>query len=151
MATESPTPVRAPQRGAREFLVRHREKVRYLVVGAWNTLFAYSCFSVLYFLLHDSLAPSAILLIASAIASVNGYLAFRRFVFAPMRHPVLEYLRFQVVYLPILLLNLVLLPLALTYSNLNAYVIQAGFAVFAIVAAYLGNKYFTFRRPGTGG
>jgi putative flippase GtrA len=143
-------PVRAIRRWRLRYWPGHREKARYLVVGAWNTLFAYLCFSILYYLLHERLAPSAILAIAYAVTSTNGYLTFRHLVFAPVRHPMVEYLRYQVVYAPILGLNLVVLPLALTYSQFNAYVIQAMFAIFAIVAAYLGNKYFTFRRPKAG-
>ena len=54
---------------------------------------------------------------------------------------------FQVVYLPLLAINLVVLPLMLACTSLNAYVVQALFAVFSVVASYVGNKYFTFRRP----
>jgi putative flippase GtrA len=126
---------------------RHREKVMYLVVGGWNSVVAYGCFAVLYYLLNERLAPSVIVAIAYAVASVNGYLTFRYLVFTPVRHPVVEYMRYQAVYLPILAVNLVALPLALTYTSLNAYVIQALLAFFAIVAAYVGNKYFAFRKP----
>jgi hypothetical protein len=55
--------------------------------------------------------------------------------------------RYQAVYLPILALNLVALPLALTYTNLSAYFVQALFGIFAVVGAYVGNKYFAFRQP----
>jgi putative flippase GtrA len=119
----------------------------YLVVGGWNTLFAYGCFSLLYYLLHRRLAPSVVLVIAYVIASPNGFLTFRYLVFAPAMHPVVEYLRYQAVYLPILGLNLLVLPLALEHSTLNAYVVQALFVIFAVIAAYLGNKYFAFRKP----
>jgi putative flippase GtrA len=125
---------------------RHRQKVMYLVVGGWNSFFVYACFAVLYFLLNEHLAPSAILAIAYVVASVNGYLTFRYLVFSPVRHPVVEYVRYQAVYVPIQVLNLVALPLALMYTNLSAYIAQALFAPFAVVAAYLGNKYFTFRK-----
>jgi putative flippase GtrA len=118
----------------------------YLVVGGWNSVVAYGCFAVLYYLLNERLAPSAIVAIAYAVASVNGYLTFRNFVFTPVRHPVVEYMRYQAVYLPILAANLVALPLALTHTNLSAYMIQALLAVFAVVAAYVGNKYFAFRK-----
>jgi putative flippase GtrA len=128
---------------------RHREKVMYLIVGGWNSVFAYACFAIFYQLLSDRLAPSVILTCSFATASVNGYLTFRYLVFGPTRHPVVEYLRYQVVYLPILAVNLVVLPLALMYTTLNAYIVQALFAVFAVVAAYVGNKYFTFRKPKT--
>jgi putative flippase GtrA len=125
---------------------RHREKVMYLIVGGWNSFFVYACFSVLYFLLNEHLAPSAILAIAYVVASVNGYLTFRYLVFSPVRHPVVEYVRYQAVYVPIQVFNLLALPLALTYTTLSAYFVQALFAPFAVVAAYLGNKYFTFRK-----
>lgn len=119
----------------------------YLVVGGWNTLFTYGCFAVLYYLLNERLAPSAIVAITYAVASVNGYLTFRHLVFTPVRHPVVEYMRYQAVYLPILALNLVALPLALTYTNLGAYIAQALLGLFAVVAGYVGNKYFAFRKP----
>src|SRR5450759_220298 len=126
---------------------RHREKVMYLVVGAWNTLFTYACFAVLYYFLHERLASWAILTIVWAVASVNGYLTFRYLVFTPVRHPVVEYVRYQAVYLPILAVNLVALPLAMTYTNLSAYVVQALLAIFVGVTAYVGNKHFAFRKP----
>jgi putative flippase GtrA len=121
--------------------------VTYLVVGGWNSLFSYGSFVILYFLLEGRAEPSEILAIAYVIASVNGYLMFRRFVFAPVRSPLVEYVRYQAVYLPIFAVNLVALPVALRYTSLSAYAIQALFAVFAIVASYLGNKYFAFRKP----
>jgi putative flippase GtrA len=130
---------------------RHRDKVMYLVVGAWNTLFTYGCFSLLYYLLREHLPSWGILAISFAIASIMGFLTMRYLVFAPVTHPLIEYLRYQAVYLPLLIVNLVVLPLALRYSELNAYVIQALFAVFAVIASYLGNKYFTFRKPRTTG
>ena len=125
---------------------RHRDKVAYLVVGGWNSFLYYGCFAVLYFLFNERLVPSAILLIAYLIATMNGYLTFRFLVFAPVRHPVVEYLRYQAVYLPILALNMLVLPLALS-MNVSPYIAQALCGVFALVAAYLGNKYFVFRRP----
>ena len=57
-------------------------------------------------------------------------------------------LRFQFVYLPLLLVNMVVLPLALAYTPLNAYAVQALFAMVTVVAGYLGNKHFAFRRSG---
>lgn len=120
----------------------------YLVVGGWNTLVTYACFSVLYYLLHASVHPSLILALSYVVASINGFLGFRYLVFKPAGHGLVEYAKYQVVYVPILVLNMVGLPLALQHTSLNAYAIQAFFAVFAVVASYLGNKYFTFRRLG---
>ena len=125
----------------------HREKILYLVVGAWNTLVQYAVFSVCWFLLHQHLHPDLVLLVAYLIASVNGFLGFRYIVFRSRGHVFIEYLKFQVVYLPLLMVNMVVLPVLLAYTPLNAYVVQALFAAFAVVAGYLGNRYFAFHKP----
>jgi putative flippase GtrA len=137
--------LRSPSAGAWQ---DHREKVLYLVVGAWNTLFSYACFSLLYYLLNEHVFSSVILVASYVLASINGFLGFRYIVFQSRGHPVAEYLRFQLVYLPLLVVNAIALPLFLAYTDLNAYVVQAGWAVFSVIAGYLGNKYFTFRRRG---
>jgi putative flippase GtrA len=141
--------MKAVQRWRLEYWPRHREKVMYLVVGGWNSLFTYCCFVVLYYFLNGILAPAAILVLVWAIATMNGYLTFRRFVFAPARNSIVEYLRYQAVYLPILAVNLVALPLGLAYTSFSPYLIQAVISAFAVVAAYFGNKYFVFSRPRT--
>ena len=125
----------------------HREKLLYLLVGVWNTLFSYACFALLYYLLQDDLHPSLILALGYAISSVNGFLGYRYIVFRAAGHPLAQYVRFQFVYLPLLLVNMVILPLALAYTTLNAYAVQALFAVVTVVAGYLGNKHFAFRAP----
>jgi putative flippase GtrA len=130
----------------------HREKILYLVVGGWNTLFQYAVFSACWYLLHQHVHPDVVLLIAYLIGSVNGFIGFRYVVFRSQGKPLREYVKYQLVYGPILLTNMLVLPLALKYSSLNAYVVQALFAVFAVVMGYLGSKYFAFRRaPGPTG
>src|SRR5450759_4493480 len=98
---------------ATNLLTAHREKLLYLVVGGWNTLFQYGVFSLCWYLLSPVWPPIPILLISYLIASVNGFLGFRYIVFKPKRHPLLECLTFQVVYVPLLVLNMVGLPLLL--------------------------------------
>lgn len=124
---------------------RHREKMLYVLVGGWNTLVQYAIFALCWYLFHDDLSAEVILVVSYLIGSVNGFLCFRYIVFRPARHPFLEYLRFQVIYVPLLLLNMLVLPLLLRHTSLNAYAIQGLWVVFVVVAGYLGNKYFTFR------
>jgi len=126
----------------------HREKLLYLVVGGWNTLFQYASFALLYYLLSGLLFSSVILFVSYVLSSINGFLGFRLIVFKSKGHPVVEYLKFQLVYVPLLAINMILLPLMLAYTPLNAYVVQALFAVVSVVMGYFGNKYFTFRETG---
>jgi len=140
-----------PVKASRWLWRAHRERVLYLLVGVWNTLFAYGCFALCYYLLHDYVFSSLIVLITYVFGSVNGFIGFRYVVFRSGQHPLLEYAKYQLVYGPLLALNMLLLPLALAYSRLNAYAIQALFGLFAIVVGYLGNKYFAFRGERGGG
>ncbi len=121
-------------------LLDHREKILYLVVGGWNTLFQYLSFSLLYYLLHAHVYSSVILAMSYVLSSVNGFLGFRYVVFQSKGHPISEYVRFQLVYVPLLLVNMVALPLFLAYTDLNAYVVQAGFAVFAVISGLPGQQ-----------
>jgi putative flippase GtrA len=124
----------------------HREKVLYLLVGMWNTLFQWASFSLFYYLLHDYIFSSWILVITKIFASTNGFLCYRYIVFGSRGHPLKEFLRFQLVWLPIFVVNLVVLPLALEYTSLSAYLIQALFAVVSVIVGFIGNKYFTFQK-----
>lgn len=125
--------------------LNHREPILFLVVGGWNTLFQYACFSLLYYLLHDSLHADVIVVISYLIASINGFLCFRRFVFRTSDHSFTRYLRYNLIYVPLLLVYMFLLPLALAHQFLSAYAMQALFTVTAIALGYVGNKYFAFR------
>ena len=130
---------------------RHREKILYVLVGGWNTLVQYAVFSLCWYFFHDRLPVDVILLVSYLVGSVNGFFCFRYIVFKPVRHPALEYLRFQVVYVPLLICNMLVLPWFLRNTPLNAYAIQGLWVVFVVVAGYLGNKYFTFGGFGRSG
>lgn len=135
-------------RVVRELLVHRREQILFLVVGGWNTLFGYAIFALLYWLLHTLLPVTAILLVSYAVAFINNFLCYKYIVFRTRGGHVGEILRFMVVYVPILLANLIVLPLALRTLPLNAYVVQGIYTVVVVLLSYLGLKLFTFRDPG---
>jgi putative flippase GtrA len=124
----------------------HKQKILFLLVGGWNTAFQYGVFALCWYLLGSHLHSVLVLLISYLIASVNGFLGFRYVVFGPARHPLIEYLRFQLIYIPLLALNMVALPLLLEHTAINAYVAQASLIVVVVIGSYVGNKYFTFRK-----
>jgi putative flippase GtrA len=127
------------------FYFRYREQVLYLVVGGWNTVFGYGVWALLQYLLGDYLPYLVVLVLAWPINVLNAYLGYRYIVFRS-RGPVLNELpRFSLVYLLTLLVNLALLPVALSMLPFNIYVIQALFTGVVVVCSYLGHKYYSFR------
>lgn len=127
------------------FYFRRREQVLYLVVGGWNTVFGYGVWALMQYLLGDYLHYLVIVVLSWPIAVLNAYLGYRFIVFRS-RGPVLRELpRFSLIYLATLLVNLALLPVALSVLPFNIYVIQALFTAAVVVCSFLGHKYYSFR------
>ena len=126
-------------------LLGYREQIHYLAVGAWNTLFGYLNFAVLYYLLHIVLPVAVILVISYVLSIANAYVCYRYIVFRSRGIVWKELPRFSSIYLVALAANLIVLPLALKTLPLNAYVIQALFTLAVVLLSYLAHKYFSFR------
>lgn len=125
-------------------LARHREKLLYLVVGGWNTVFGYALYVALVSVLgRDNywwlLIPSNI------IAVTHNYFTYKLIVFRTRGRWMKEYVKFWIVYLPYLGANLLLLPALVSFLQLDPRLAQAAFTLVAFVITYLGHKYFTFR------
>jgi len=127
------------------FLGRRREQGLYLVVGAWNTVFAYTEWAVLQFLLQDVLPYLVILVLAWPLAVLNAYLCYRHFVFRSTGSMRRELPRFSLVYVATLVGGLVALPVLLRMLGLNIYVTQAGYTAVVVALSYLAHKFFSFR------
>jgi putative flippase GtrA len=127
-----------------EFVLRRREQLLYLVVGAWNTVFGYTVWALMQYVLGDTLNYLVILLLSWAIAVLNAYVGHRYIVFRS-RGPILRELpRFSLVYVATLVANLALLPIALRVLPFSIYVDQALFLAVVVVGSYLGHKYYSF-------
>ena len=127
------------------FYFRRREQLLYLAVGGWNTVFGYSVWALLQYLLGDHLHYLVVIVLSWPFAVLNAYLGYRCIVFRSQGPVLKELPRFSLVYLATLLVNLALLPVALRILPFNIYVIQALFTGIVVVCSYLGHKYYSFR------
>lgn len=125
-------------------LPRYREQFLYLAVGAWNTLFGYAVFAVLYYFLHGSASNSVIIVMSYVISIANAYLGYRYIVFRSHGRVLRELPRFSAVYVLTMVVNLIFFPLALETLPGSAYLVQAIFTAGVVVASYLGHRYFSF-------
>jgi putative flippase GtrA len=121
-----------------------RVQVLYLVVGAWNTAFAYAEWAGLQYALQDHLHYLAILVLAWPLAVLNAYACYRRFVFRSSRSVRQELPRFSLVYFGTLVAGLAALPFLLRTLPFNIYVIQAGYTFVVVVLSYLAHRFFSF-------
>jgi len=124
----------------------HRQKLLYLVVGGWNTLFGYGSFAALYYLLRDRLSYAPIFIASYALAMLNAYWGYKLVVFKSPGRFHQEFPRFAIVYVIALGVNLVVFPWLTKTLGLNPYLSQAVFTVALVICTYIVNKRFSFRQ-----
>lgn len=123
----------------------YREQVLYLAVGAWNTLFGYGVFVVLYYLAAGRVSASVVIVASYVVAVLSAYVGYRYVAFRSHDGVFREFPRFAAVYLVTLIANLVFFPVALRLLPLSTYAVQALFTVGVVIVSYLGHRYFSFR------
>ena len=127
------------------FLAPHGEKLQYLVVGAFNTVFGYAVWAALYHLLSHRVGYAPVLVLSYTIAIGNAYVWYRVVVFRSHGSVWRELPRFSTVYLATMVVNLIAFPIAVRRLPLNAYAIQALFTLGVVIASYAAHKNFSFR------
>lgn len=124
---------------------KHETKIKYLVVGGWNTIFGYMAFALLYFVFNRYLHINLILIFSYILSITNAYLGYKLFVFKTKGNYLREYFRFYLVYGPILLLNLLFLPVMVRFLKISPLLIQGSFVFITVALSYFGHKNFSFK------
>lgn len=123
-----------------------RTEFRFLVAGAWNTLFGYLAFLVVYAIAGEEVHIGIVLSISYAISLVQAYLVQRLLVFRSTGAVRREFGRFALASLVIFLANLAALPVALHLTDISAPILQGGFVIVSTIASYLAHKHYSFAR-----
>jgi putative flippase GtrA len=135
--------------GLARFLgLRHDQRVAFIGVGAFNTVFGALVFAGLELTLGRAAGYMIVLLIAHVIAVICAFFMHRRFVFRVQGNVLIDLMRFETVYLGALGINAVLLPLLVEVGGLP--VIPSQFLIVGVTAviSFFGHRHFSFRRPG---
>jgi putative flippase GtrA len=137
--------------------------LRYLLVGGWNTVFGYSMFAGIFFLVHKVQIPKPNVywqILTAQVVSIPinitvSYLGYKLIVFKTKGNYLKEWLKSVAVYGTSFLPGLVLLPLVvkllLYVPHINGRAPYIGNALLIAVGAiysFLGHKHLTFRRSG---
>lgn len=122
------------------------ETLRFLAVGGFNTFLGFGLFALLQFLVGDQIGEVLVLLLAHLGASTIAFILHRRVTFRVSGNILVDYLRFQTVFVIPIGINLVILPFLTRIVGINVYVAQALITVMTVLISYFGHKYFSFRR-----
>lgn len=123
------------------------EKIRYLLVGGYNTVFGYILFVLLLILLKDRVHYLIVLVVSHVISVANAYLAYKFLVFKTQGHWLHEFVKVNMVYLGVLAINLVALPAMVELLAIKPAIGQAWFVTITVIVSYLGHKHFSFKTP----
>lgn len=128
------------------------QRVRFLIVGGFNTAFGFLVFVAVDLTLGSALNPTGevvssvvTLVVSHLIAAIVAFILYRRLVFRVSGNVVIDFLRFETVYLVPLAVNIVILP-ALVVWGMNRILAQAIILVTMTIFSYLGHRFFSFRR-----
>ena len=124
---------------------QHKEKIQYLITGAWNTFFGYGAFALLHYLFNDKINDYFILTISYILSITNAYIWYKLLVFKTKGNIVKEYLRFYFVYIWVYFMNIILLPVFIKLFHGNIYISQAVIVMLITAMSYMGHKKFTFK------
>ncbi|MDQ0743796.1 putative flippase GtrA [Clavibacter sp. B3I6] len=134
------------------------ERVAFLLVGGFNTAFAFLLFAGLAATAGAALDAAGRPVLGSlvplagsyAVAVLVAFVLYRRLVFRVRGHVLRDLARFVSVYVVSISLNAVALPL-LVAVGVPRLVAQALIVVAITLISYVGHRWFSFRRPRGGG
>lgn len=124
----------------------HREKINFLLIGIWNTVFGYFTFVALYYLLNHIVHYVLLLIISNIISITNAFVGYKLFVFKTKGNYLKEYFRFYLVYGVSILLNIIMLPIVVETFKISPVLAQPGFIFITVIVSYFGHKNFSFRK-----
>ncbi|MHB1136901.1 MAG: GtrA family protein [Coriobacteriia bacterium] len=128
---------------------RHGEKLRFLVVGGWNTLFSVAILWVLDQLIPydpQSILQKELVLVASWVISVTqNFFTFKLLVFRTKGNWLREYAKMYMIYAVTFVVQSVLMQLISYVFGLSVFWANLPTILVVTIMSYVGHKYFTFR------
>jgi putative flippase GtrA len=127
------------------FWFKINDKIRFLLVGGYNTLFSFLLFCLLQTLLSGIFHYIVILLFCHLISVFNSFVSLKYFVFRSPKNFLNEYLKVNIVYAVYFVLNALLLYSLKDLFGINIYIAQLLCIIILTVASYFSHKYFSFK------
>jgi putative flippase GtrA len=120
-------------------------KIRFLLVGALNTVVGLTVFPALYFLVIPLQIHYLLILVISQIMCVSfSFMTSKFLVFRTSGNYLRESAKFITFHLTLFLLNLAALPVLIEFAGIHPIWAQMLFTVLVIVSSYFWHSYITF-------
>lgn len=128
------------------------QKLRFLLVGGFNTVFSYAVFFSLYWLFDklnvwnfDKIIVSNIALLVQYCITINvSFITMRYYVFRSHGNWKVELVKAWSVYISLFLINAPIISF-LIWLGLHPLAAQAIYLIFSTIVTFLLHKYYSFR------
>lgn len=127
--------------------MRLPQKLRFLLVGGYNTVFSYVLFVLFVWFGGNSFAQTA-LFMSYVISAFNNYLTQKFYVFNTRGHYVEEFVKCCGVWIISYFLNAVFLFLFMHFTAVDPYLAEGLAVIGVIVFNYVLLKFFAFSPSG---
>ena len=128
------------------------EKLRFLMVGGFNTVFAYVLLNLLNMMLLSMFSKASEILLANIalfvqyVISVNvSFITMRYYVFQSHGKILTEWLKAWSVYLFLYFMNAPVLTIFIVHFGWSVWVAQAVYLIFSTILIFILHKYYSFR------
>ena len=121
------------------------QKIMYLVVGSWNTVFGYFAGLLIYTWIGEIVNVIIIGFIANVFAISMAYVTNKIFVFKTKGNWKKEYIKAWMLYGTTTLIGIGLLWIIVDIFMVPFWIAQALVTIILIITAYIGNLKFTFK------
>jgi len=124
--------------------INHSEKVRYIIIGIFNTMFGYSVGIVLFTILSEKLHTILIVSMANMLSIIVSFFMHKLFVFRRKGKWINEFFRACIVYMNMALVSVFIMWVFIDILNISIWISQAIAICTTFSLTYFGHKKFTF-------
>ena len=118
------------------------QKLRFLLVGGFNTLFCYGLFVLMVAL--NGISYKAALVVVYIISTNVSIFTQRYYVFHSFGNFKTEYIKAWGVYISVMLINYVAMYLMVDVWAINESIAQAIYTILITIFTYVAHRYFSF-------
>ena len=122
---------------------RLREIIRYLLTGAWNTLFGWGIYALACHYI-SGIHYLVLTIPCNILAVTNAFLCYKYFVFKSRGSFLKEYFKCYAVYGTGMLAGTGLLVLLVEFCHILPAIANVVSSLIVTAGSYLGHKYFSF-------
>jgi putative flippase GtrA len=136
---------------AHDLWLNHQKKLRFVLVGIWNTIFGYLVFVACDYLFERLFSPRYVAYMTAAVLSnilaiINAYIFQKHITFQSTvrgKGILIEFARFFSTYLFSMILGLILLPVSVEALGIPPKVSAAMLIPVTMIFSYLGHSRFS--------